>query len=149
MNLIRLQEDLKSDEGVVYHIYLDHLGFKTFGIGHLVSRVSDPEWEYDVGQEVSYERVHSCFVEDIAIATRNCRRLYGEGFEAFPDEVQEILVNMIFNLGYSGLKKFKKMNKALDTGDWAEAAIEGRDSRWYGQVTNRAERLMTRLENMT
>ena len=29
-----------------------------------------------------------------------------------------------------------------------EAAKEGRDSRWYDQVTNRAERLMVRLEHL-
>lgn len=28
------------------------------------------------------------------------------------------------------------------------AAVEGRDSVWYKQVTNRAERLMSRLENV-
>jgi len=32
--------------------------------------------------------------------------------------------------------------------DWKEAAKEGRDSRWHKQVTNRAERLMTRLEQV-
>lgn len=148
MNLPRLHEDLKSDEGVVYHIYLDHLGFKTFGVGHLVSKVSDPEWDYQTGTEVSYERVHSCFVEDVNIAIRNCRRLYGEGFESFPDTVQEVVINMIFNLGYSGLKKFVRFNKALDQGDWTTAALEGRDSKWYHQVTNRAERLMLRLESI-
>ena len=46
------------------------------------------------------------------------------------------------------LGKFKKHNAALESGDWKTAAVEGRDSRWYNQVTNRAERLMTRLENI-
>ena len=40
------------------------------------------------------------------------------------------------------------MNLALEMGDWKEAALEGRDSRWYNQVGNRAERLMVRLENV-
>ena len=76
--------------------------------------------------------------------------LYGEPyFEDFPDEVQEILVNMMFNMGRPRLSKFKKMNAALKKEDWKEAAKEGRDSRWYNQVTKRAERLMTRLENIS
>ena len=55
---------------------------------------------------------------------------------------------MMFNMGRTRLSKFKKMNAALIDGDWKEAAKEGRDSRWYRQVTNRAERLMTRMENV-
>jgi len=55
---------------------------------------------------------------------------------------------MMFNLGRPRLSKFKKMTAALEMGDWKTAAIEGRDSRWYNQVGNRAERLMTRMENV-
>ena len=36
MKFERLFEQLKYDEGVVYEIYKDHLGYPTFGIGHLV-----------------------------------------------------------------------------------------------------------------
>ena len=40
------------------------------------------------------------------------------------------------------------MKKALDSRRWALAALEGRDSLWYRQVGNRAERLMGRLEDV-
>ena len=66
----------------------------------------------------------------------------------FPGEVREKLVNMMYNMGRTRLRKFKKMNAALQVGDWKEAAKEGRDSRWHKQVTNRAERLMVRLEKV-
>ena len=65
-----------------------------------------------------------------------------------PDEVQQILVNMMFNMGRTRLSKFKKFNAAIQEGDWKTAAVEGRDSLWYRQVTNRAERLMSRMENV-
>ena len=55
---------------------------------------------------------------------------------------------MMFNMGRTRLSKFKKMHAAILEGNWVEAAKEGRDSRWYKQVTNRAERLMTRLEKV-
>ena len=55
---------------------------------------------------------------------------------------------MMFNMGRPRLSKFKNMNKALWAEDWKGAAVEGRDSRWYRQVTQRAERLMKRLENV-
>ena len=146
MNRERVQSQLAIDEGVVYEIYLDHLGYPTFGIGHLILK-SDPEYGLDVGTTVSEERVTEAFQTDLDIAIDECKVLY-ETWGAFPGEVQEILVNMMFNLGRPRLSKFKNMKKAIDQENWATAAVEGRDSRWYHQVGNRAERLMTRLENV-
>ncbi len=149
MKFEKLIDQLMYDEGVVYKIYEDHLGYATFGIGHLVKE-SDPEYGKPVGTPVSEDRVMQCFREDYDIAVRECAILYGEDcFEDFPREVQEILVNMMFNMGRPRLSKFKRMNAALKVEDWKEAAKEGRDSRWYRQVTNRAERLMSRLENIS
>ena len=148
MNRESVYEQLKIDEGVVYEIYLDHLGYKTFGVGHLVLE-SDPEHNYAVGEPVSVERVQECFDTDLGVAVNECVALYGsKTFTTFPGEVREVLVNMMFNLGRPRLGKFKKMKAALLAGDWKEAAIEGRDSRWYTQVGARAERLMSRLENV-
>ena len=148
MNREAVYEQLKIDEGIVCEIYLDHLGYKTFGVGHLV-RESDPEHGYAVGEPVSVERVIECFNSDLDVAISECVALYGvDIWEGFPGEVQEILVNMMFNLGRPRLSKFRKMNAHLGCGEWASAAVEGRDSRWYNQVGNRAERLMTRLENV-
>lgn len=139
-------EQLKVDEGVVYEIYHDHLGYPTFGVGHLVLE-SDPEFGADLGTAVSEERVKECFERDLDIAIEECDQLYEDGyFGTLPDEVQQILVNMMFNMGRTRLSKFKKMHAAILAEDWPEAAKEGRDSRWYRQVTNRAERLMSRLE---
>lgn len=147
MDKDRIFEDLKRDEGVVYEIYLDHLGYPTFGVGHLV-RESDPEWGQPVGTPVSEERVWECFQQDIQISMDDCHAVFGPRFDSFPAEVQEILVNMMFNLGRTRLSKFVNMRSALVSGNWKKAAAEGRDSLWYRQVTNRAERLMTRLENV-
>ena len=51
----QLRETLIIDEGQVNEIYKDHLGYPTFGIGHLVLE-SDPEFGQDVGTTVSEER---------------------------------------------------------------------------------------------
>ena len=147
MNRSAVYEQLKIDEGVVYEIYEDHLGYKTFGVGHLVLE-SDPEFGKPVGTKVPNFRVLECFERDLDVAISECKFLYGEvTWENFPSEVQEILVNMMFNLGRPRLSKFKKMNAHLTCREWAAAAAEGRDSLWYRQVGARAERLMTRLEN--
>ena len=146
MNKEAVFEQLKIDEGVKYEVYHDHLGLPTFGVGHLVIS-SDPEYGEEVGFEVTKDRVWEVFEKDLQTSILECCALYETGtFEAFPDEVQQILVNMMFNMGLTRLSKFKNHNAALQSGDWKEAAVEGRDSRWYKQVTNRAERLMSRLE---
>lgn len=141
-------KQLVIDEGVKYEIYLDHLGYPTFGIGHLVTDL-DEESGQPVGTPVSEKRVQECFEEDLNIAVSECVILYGGAWETFPDEVQQIVVNMMFNLGRPRLSKFQNFKSALEEGDWKRAAVEGRDSLWYRQVTNRAERLMSRMENVT
>lgn len=147
MNKESVFEQLKIDEGVKYEVYLDHLGLPTFGVGHLVTE-DDPERDYDIGTEVSEERVWEVFEKDLDVAISECVVLYGEAWDGLPGEVQEVLVNMMFNMGRPRLSGFKKFNAAIEAGDWATAAVEGRDSRWYNQVSNRAERLMERLEGV-
>ena len=147
MDIRQLRKELEVDEGVKYEIYKDHLGYPTFGIGHLVID-SDPEHGQDVGTPVSEERVRACFEKDLDTSISECVALYGEQFNDWPDEVQQILVNMMFNMGRTRLAGFKNFRKALEDENWSRAAVEGRDSRWYRQVTNRAERLMERMENV-
>ena len=146
MNIEQLKETLKVDEGVVYEIYNDHLGYPTFGIGHLVLE-GEAEHGQPVGTAVSEERVDECFEKDVEYVLNDCKILH-EDFDNYPEEVKQIIANMMFNMGRTRLTKFRKHNAALQEGDWKTAAIEGRDSRWNKQVTNRAERLMKRLEEV-
>ena len=62
-------------------------------------------------------------------------------------EAQLIIGNMMFNLGYTRLSKFRGMKRGVDSRNWEEAADEMVDSRWYTQVTNRADRLVVRMRN--
>ena len=148
MNRQEVFETLKIDEGVKYEIYKDHLGYPTFGVGHLVLD-SDPEYGAEVGTKITEERVAECFESDLDTSISECHALYGEGnFDDFPDAVQGVLVNMMFNMGRTRLSKFKNFTAALENHDWPQAGIDGRDSLWHRQVTNRAERLMVTLENV-
>ena len=146
MNREQVQKQLAVDEGIVHEVYLDHLGYATFGIGHLITD-KDPEQEYTVGTPISEERVTEAFQSDLDISIGECKVLF-DLWDTYPGEVQEILVNMMFNLGRPRLSKFKNFKKAVDAGDWVKAGIEGRDSLWWKQVGNRAERLMVRIESV-
>ena len=146
MNVEKLREQLKIDEGCVYEIYNDHLGYPTFGIGHLV-RESDPENGSPLGAEVSEDRVNEAFDADIEIVLSDCNTLYPD-FEDLPEEAQQIIANMMFNLGRPRLSKFVGMKRGVDVKDWNSAADEMVDSRWYRQVGARAERLVNRMREI-
>ena len=146
MDKNQLRKEIEEDEGCKYEIYLDHLGLPTFGIGHLITEW-DEEYGKPEGTVVSEDRVSSCFQADIHTTINECKKLYSN-FDELPDEVQLILCNMMFNMGRTRLSKFKNFTAALKEGDWKRAAVEGRDSLWHRQVTNRAERLMVRMENV-
>ena len=146
MNVEQLREQLKIDEGCVYEIYNDHLGYPTFGIGHLV-RESAPENGSPIGTKVSEDRVANAFDDDIGIVLSDCNKLYPD-FEDLPEEAQQIIANMMFNLGRPRLSKFVGMKRGVDEKDWNSAADEMVDSRWYRQVGARAERLVNRMREI-
>ena len=146
MDIEKLREQLKIDEGCVYDIYNDHLGYPTFGIGHLVIE-SDPENGQEVGTPVSESRVIEAFEQDVETVLSDCAILYPD-FDELPEEVQQIVANMMFNLGRPRLSKFAGMKRGVDSQDWDAAADEMVDSRWYRQVGARAERLVERMRNV-
>ena len=146
MNIDQLQKELKRDEGCVNAIYLDHLNLPTCGIGHLITEW-DEEYNQPVGTTISEDRVNELFKKDIKVTLEECEILY-PNFNNLPEEAQLILANMMFNMGRPRLSKFKKMNKAIAEGDYLEASLQMEDSRWYKQVTNRAERLVQRMARL-
>jgi lysozyme len=147
MDTEKLREQLKIDEGCVYEIYNDHLGYATFGIGHLVTE-SDPEHGSDIGTEVSESRVVEAFEQDVQTVLSDCAILYPD-FDELPEEAQQVIANMMFNLGRPRLSAFKGMKAGVDARDWNEAADQMVDSRWYRQVGARAERLVDRIRALS
>ena len=73
MNIDVLREEIAADEGCVMKIYKDHLGYLTFGIGHLVKK-TDVEHGFAVDTPVSRRRVNTVFAEDIALCMSDCQR---------------------------------------------------------------------------
>tara|TARA_R100000231_G_scaffold92580_1_gene69607 strand:- start:2003 stop:2446 length:444 start_codon:yes stop_codon:yes gene_type:complete len=147
MDIDQLRETLKVDEGVKNEIYLDHLGLPTCGIGHLITE-DDPEHGLEVGTHIDDERVNELFDQDVQVTLGECRLLYND-FDDLPEEAQQIIANMMFNMGRPRLSRFHKMKQAVDGRDWIEAGNQMMDSRWYKQVTTRADRLVRRMQAIT
>ena len=146
MDLEVLRKQIEADEGCKYEIYLDHLGLPTFGIGHLVTE-SDEEYNRPVGTFITTDRVAECFNKDVGTVIEDCERLYHD-VDSLPEEVQLIIAKMMFNMGDPRLSKFKGMKAGVNARDWQQAADEMVDSKWYHQVTNRAERLVSRMREV-
>ena len=146
MNIDRLRQQLEIDEGCKYVIYLDHLNLPTHGIGHLILE-SDPEYGQPVGTPVSEDRVIECFEKDLESVQKDCYRLYDD-FDDLPEAVQEIIANMLFNMGLGRMKAFKGMKRNVDARQWDKAADEMVDSRWYNQVGERSKRLVERMRSV-
>ena len=58
----------------------------------------------------------------------------------------DVLVNMRFQLGAGGIRKFKKFLAAINAGEYLTAAREMLDSNWARQTPNRARRLVRIME---
>ena len=147
MDIDKLREELKIDEGVKYEIYLDHLSLPTCGVGHLI-KDTDPESGLPVGTKIEEERVNELFDEDIQVTIQECKYLYND-FDDLPEEAQRIIANMMFNLGRPRLSRFLKMKQHVDNRDFVSASEEMKNSKWYKQVTNRAQRLCDRMANIS
>jgi len=143
VDIEQLRETLKVDEGIKYEIYKDHLGYPTFGIGHLIVE-SDQEYGEPVGTGVHLNRVNEAFDEDVSVMIDEAKKLFPD-LEDLPEEAQQVIVNMTFNMGRPRLSKFKKFIAGVNAGDWEKAAVEMMDSRWAKQVGSRAERLRDRI----
>lgn len=126
-----LRADLIRDEGCILHVYEDHLGFKTLGVGRLVDKRR--------GGGITEAEAMYLLDNDIARVSRALNARLPQ-FRLYPEIVRRALLNMAFQLGVSGLLAFKNMIAALDREDYQAAATAALDSRWATQTPARAQR---------
>lgn len=128
-----LIQDLKRDEGLVLHEYKDHLGFSTIGIGRLIDKrkgggITVEEAEYLLGNDI--DKVISQLKSSLP------------WYERLSDNRKKALCNMAFQMGISGLMLFRNTLKYIEQGNFAKAAENARESLWYKQTPQRAERVI-------
>lgn len=147
MNIDRLREELAIDEGIKHEVYLCSLNHKTMGIGHLITK-DDPEWDLEVGDAVSPDRVAEAFAKDVDNCVADCRIIFKD-FDNMPEEAQRCFANMCFQLGRPTLSKFRKTIMLAEEERWDECAAECLNSRWARQTPNRAKRIADRLVSLS
>ena len=124
-----LLESIKHHEGFVEHVYDDSLGIPTIGYGFAIK---DLILEEDLCDEILLRKLRKLG-----------RSVMGKFpfFDSLPSDCKDVLMEMCYQLGVTGVSKFKKALKAMEDGDWEKAADEMLDSKWAKQTPNRAKEM--------
>ena len=76
---------------------------------------------------------------------RICERY--DWFLPLPEIIQDCVMNMSYQMGTSGVGKFKNMIKHFKAKNWKEASKEMLNSIWARQTPNRAKELAKIVAN--
>ena len=145
MNMDRLKDSVKQHEGYRNKVYLDTLGKRTVGVGHLC--VED-FWEDDKEYEEKF--LMTILEHDLQTAIKGAKELIEDhGCADIDEQAEEILIEMVFQLGKNGVSKFKNMWKALAEKNYIGASYEMLDSRWAKQTPNRAKSMAKIMKAIT
>ncbi len=121
-----LIENIKESEGFVGVVYKDTEGFDTIGYGTklpLTKEESELLLESRLKAKIKELEQREPFINSL------------------PLEIQEVIAEMCYQMGVSGVLGFKKMWAALKKRNYPLAAAEMLDSKWSKQTPNRAKRL--------
>ena len=137
-----LEEKVKLHEGFVSKIYLDSLSKKTIGWGHLIT----PDDHFKEGVEYSKEELEDVFQKDLKRAMDDADDLIKT---KIADKAREVIIEMVYQLGKTGVSKFKNMWSALQESppNYFEAHVQMLDSRWYKQTPNRCGELSETMKS--
>ena len=120
---------IKHHEGYRSRVYKCTEGFDTIGYGFAIK---DLEMDEDIAEEILIRKVEKLI--------KRVRSKF-DWLDSVPREVQGVLVEMSYQMGLSGVSKFKKALHAMQMFQWKLAATELMDSRWAKQTPNRAKEL--------
>ena len=128
-----LIESIVSNEGFKGMPYKDSKGYLTIGYGTklpLTKEEAEMLLKHRLGSSIYELQLNKPFVTEL------------------PNNIQEVLYEMVYQLGVKGLLSFKKMWKAIENRDWNGMIKEMRDSKWYRETPNRVERLIDKVRNV-
>lgn len=127
-----IEDDLVRDEGFKLFPYKDTVGKSTIGVGRNLD---------DVG--ITATEAMYLLRNDIAKCVKQLEN--HEFYKKCNETRKNVLINMCFNLGITGLMNFKLMIKAILDEDWERASEQMLDSKWAKQVGQRAIRLADKM----
>ncbi len=132
-----LIEDIKMEEGYRSSVYLDTLEKPTIGYGFLIDSL---ELQEDICQLILMRKLEK-LIKTI--------KFNFKWFDDMPEKVQDVVINICYQLGVSGFSKFKKTIQFMKNKQWDKASIEMLDSKWAREQTpQRALRLSETVKSV-
>jgi len=132
-----LIEEIKREEGYRASVYLDTLEKPTIGYGFLIDSL---ELQEDICQLILMRKLEK-LIKTI--------KFNFKWFDDMPEEVQDVVINICYQLGVSGFSKFKKTIQFMKNKQWDKASIEMLDSKWAREQTpQRALRLSETVKSV-
>ena len=136
MNYLSLKLRIKKNEGFSSRFYKDQLGNYTIGYGHLIRKKEIILFKKKI--KVSF--FLNLFENDFKTALDD----YNKHFRkySFSQNIKELIVEMIFQMGIQNVLNFKKTLRHIRKNNKFLAALEMMDSIWYKQTPLRVENLI-------
>jgi GH24 family phage-related lysozyme (muramidase) len=116
-----------ENEGFRSEVYKCSEGVDTFG--HGLTYITEEESKHIVATRVPAR--HLKLLDKL------------DWYKDLPPKVKEVVIEMTYQLGTSGMLCFKKMIANMKDKNWKGAAEEMKDSLWYRQTPGRCERMAT------
>ena len=127
-------------------MYRDDRGNRTIGVGFNLERGDARRRIEAVGanfndvinerQRLTDEQINELFWQDVETCIHHARSSV-QNFDNLPESVKLIVVDMIFNMGPARFRGFRGTIAALEQEDFATAAGEMQDSRWFREQLGR------------
>lgn len=136
-----LKEDLMRDEGLRLRAYTDTVGVATIGFG--TTRRLDGS-RVQIGDVITREQAEGLLQRDMGFAIEDARKVV-PCFDQLDPVRKTVMANMAYNLGATRLAEFKNTIHSVCIGDYKDASLRMLQSRWAGQVGQRAKRLSNRM----
>lgn len=122
-------ESIKKHEGYRSRVYKCTENFDTIGYGFAIKDL-----------ELSEEICDLILKEKLEVIIKGINKNL-PWFDDCPPQAKLVLINMVYQIGLSGVLKFKLALGAMKEKNWPEAAKEMLDSKWAKQTSNRANEL--------
>lgn len=154
MDRQKLEAQLKIHEGVEYDVYIDTRGNPTIGVGFNLRRSDAREKLRNVGMDydrvlagrgtLDKEQVSILLQQDIDYFYEQTKSII-KNFDKLNDVRQRVCVDMCFNLGVAGFRKFKGTIAHIEKEEFDDASDHMLNSLWARQVKGRADHLATMM----
>jgi len=129
------------EEGYRLTKYLDTTNNWTIGIGH---KLTQSELKSGLSS-ITKEQAYNLLEKDLDVALDGVNRLFPD-YNSYPENTRLALLDMCFNLGYTGLSGFIITIDLIKKRRFKDAAQQALKSKWAQQVPNRAKRVTKLLE---